>query len=70
MVRQGGDGPLRSHRWWDAGARFGARLPEAFLIDDLGPASPQHGAPWFYRTAMKKAGFAIDLRLIENEFPG
>jgi hypothetical protein len=27
-------------------------------------------APWFYRTALKRAGFAIDLRLIENEFPG
>lgn len=54
-----------------AGARFGAAgLPQS-LIDDLDARIYlSMAAPWFYRTAMKRAGFAIDLRLIENEFPG
>ncbi len=53
-----------------AGARFGAAgLPQS-LIDDLDARIYlSMAAPWFYRTAMKRAGFAIDLRLIENEFP-
>lgn len=54
-----------------AGARFGAAgLPQS-LIDDLDARIYlSMAAPWFYRTAMRKAGVAIDLRLIENEFPG
>jgi ADP-ribosylglycohydrolase len=54
-----------------AGARFGAAgLPQS-LIDDLDARIYlSMAAPWFYRTARKRAGFAIDLRLIENEFPG
>lgn len=54
-----------------AGARFGAAgLPQS-LIDDLDARIYlSMAAPWFYRTALRKAGVAIDLTLIENEFPG
>ena len=71
-VRQGGDttayGAIAGGI---AGARFGAAgLPQS-LIDDLDARIYlSMAAPWFYRTAMQRAGFAIDLRLIENEFPG
>lgn len=72
VVRQGGDttayGAIAGGI---AGARFGAAgLPQS-LIDDLDARIYlSMAAPWFYRTAMKRAGFAIDLRMIENEFPG
>ncbi len=71
VVRQGGDttsyGAIAGGI---AGARFGAAgLPQS-LIDDLDARIYlSMAAPWFYRTAMRRAGFAIDLRLIENEFP-
>ena len=71
-VRQGGDttayGAIAGGI---AGARFGAAgLPQS-LIDDLDARIYlSMAAPWFYRTAMRRAGFAIDLRVIENEFPG
>lgn len=71
-VRQGGDTTaLGAIAGGIAGARFGAAgLPQS-LIDDLDARIYlSMAAPWFHRTAMKRAGFAIDLRLIENEFPG
>lgn len=49
-----------------AGARFGASgIPQA-LIDDLDARIYLTlAAPWFYRTALRRAGTVIDLRLIE-----
>lgn len=72
VVRQGGDAAtMGAIAGGIAGARFGAAGLPQFLIDDLDARIYlSMAAPWFYRTAMKKAGFAIDLRLIENEFPG
>ena len=53
-----------------AGARFGAAgLPQRFIDDLDARIYLSMAAPWFYRTAMQRAGFAIDLRLIQNEFP-
>ncbi len=72
VVRQGGDAAtMGAIAGGIAGARFGAAGLPQFLIDDLDARIYlSMAAPWFYRTAMKKVGFAIDLRLIENEFPG
>lgn len=72
VVRQGGDSAsMGAIAGGIAGARFGAAGLPQFLIDDLDARIYlSMAAPWFYRTAMKRAGFAIDLRLIENEFPG
>ena len=72
VVRQGGDAAtMGAIAGGIAGARFGAAGLPQFLIDDLDARIYlSMAAPWFYRTAMKRAGFAIDLRLIENEFPG
>lgn len=72
VVRQGGDTTtMGAIAGGIAGARFGAAGLPQFLIDDLDARIYlSMAAPWFYRTAMKRAGFAIDLRLIENEFPG
>lgn len=72
VVRQGGDAAtMGAIAGGIAGARFGAAGLPQFLIDDLDARIYlSMAAPWFYRTAMKKSGFAIDLRLIENEFPG
>lgn len=49
-----------------AGARFGASgIPQA-MIDGLDARIyVSLAAPWFYRTAMRRAGTVIDLRLIE-----
>lgn len=72
VVRRGGDSAsFGAIAGGIAGARFGAAgLPQS-LIDDLDARIYlSMAAPWFYRTAMKRAGFAIDLRFIENEFPG
>lgn len=72
VVRQGGDATtMGAIAGGIAGARFGAAGLPQFLIDDLDARIYlSMAAPWFYRTAMKRAGFAIDLRLVENEFPG
>lgn len=72
VVRQGGDATtMGAIAGGIAGARFGAAGLPQFLIDDLDARIYlSMAAPWFYRTAMKKSGFAIDLTLIENEFPG
>lgn len=72
VVRQGGDAAtMGAIAGGLAGARFGAAGLPQFLIDDLDARIYlSMAAPWFYRTAMKKVGFAIDLRFIENEFPG
>lgn len=72
VVRKGGDAAtMGAIAGGIAGARFGAAGLPQFLIDDLDARIYlSMAAPWFYRTAMKRAGFAIDLRLIENEFPG
>ncbi len=72
VVQEGGDAAtFGAIAGGIAGARFGAAgLPQS-LIDDLDARIYlSMAAPWFYRTAMQRAGFAIDLRLIENEFPG
>ena len=52
-----------------AGARFGAAgLPQS-LIDDLDARIYlSMAAPWFYRTAMKRQGFAIELHM-DNQYP-
>lgn len=72
VVRKGGDAAtMGAIAGGIAGARFGAAGLPQFLIDDLDARIYlSMAAPWFYRTAMKKVGFAIDLRIIENEFPG
>ena len=72
VVRKGGDAAtMGAIAGGIAGARFGAAGLPQFLIDDLDARIYlSMAAPWFYRTAMKRAGFAINLRLIENEFPG
>lgn len=71
VVRQGGDtASYGAIAGGIAGARFGAAGLPQNLIDDLDARIYlSMAAPWFYRTAMQRAGFAIDLRLIENEFP-
>ncbi|MCO5225443.1 MAG: ADP-ribosylglycohydrolase family protein [Thermomicrobiales bacterium] len=71
VVRQGGDtASYGAIAGGVAGARFGAAGLPQHLIDDLDARIYlSMAAPWFYRTAMQRAGFAIDLRLIENEFP-
>ncbi len=49
-----------------AGARFGASGIPQELIDGLDARIyVSLAAPWFYRTAMRRAGTVIDLRLIE-----
>lgn len=72
VVRQGGDATtMGTIAGGIAGARFGAAGLPQFLIDDLDARIYlSMAAPWFYRTVMQKVGFDIDLRLIENEFPG
>lgn len=72
VIREGGDtASYGAIAGGIAGARFGAAGLPQHLIDDLDARIYlSMAAPWFYRTAMQRAGFAIDLRLIENEFPG
>ncbi|MCA9833598.1 MAG: ADP-ribosylglycohydrolase family protein [Thermomicrobiales bacterium] len=71
VVRAGGDtASYGAIAGGIAGARFGAAGLPQNLIDDLDARIYlSMAAPWFYRTAMQRAGFAIDLRLIQNEFP-
>lgn len=71
VVRAGGDtASYGAIAGGIAGARFGAAGLPQHLIDDLDARIYlSMAAPWFYRTAMQLAGFAIDLRLIQNEFP-
>lgn len=49
-----------------AGARFGASgLPQHFIDDLDARIYLTLAAPWFYRTAVRRAGTVIDLRLVE-----
>ena len=49
-----------------AGARFGASGIRQDLIDGLDARIYLTlAAPWFYRTAVRRAGTVIDLRLIQ-----
>lgn len=72
IVREGGEADTRAAI---AGAIAGARqgvsgIPQQ-LIDDLDARIYLSlAAPWFYRTAIRRAGLVIDLRSVDKSLPG
>lgn len=69
VVRAGGDASaLGAIAGGIAGIRFGASGIPQHLIDDLDARIYlSMAAPWFYRTALRRAGTVIDLRMDTND---